>query len=151
VAVLVVPGHEGAPAHSLDAGADDHFDLSVDDDELLARVRALVRRSPSGCRVLQVGDLRLDRSRRLVTRNGQLVDLTLTEYTILELLLRNVDVVLERATIYEVIWGVDLHNSSKALDVHIGGLRRKLEQHGSRMIHTVRGVGYVMWAPALRH
>lgn len=134
-------------ARNLDAGADDFITTPVAFDELRARAQALARRglwhsSP----VIKVGDVDLDASRRTVTRDSVAVQLTATEYSILELLLRNVDVVLERSTIYERIWGVDFTGTSKSLDVHVGTMRRKLEAHGPRVVQTVRGVGYVIWS-----
>lgn len=131
----------------LDAGADDYLVKPYALDELLARVRALLRRTSvtgNEDEVYTLADLRLDASARRVTRDGETVDLTKTEFDLLELLLHNVDIVLTRDLIYERIWGYDFETGSKSLDVYIGYLRRKLEADGaSRLIHTVRGVGYV--------
>jgi two-component system response regulator MprA len=96
--------------------------------------------------LMSVGDVELDPARRQVRRAGHPVDLTQTEYGVLQLLMLNADIVLERSLIYERLWGADLHHSSKSLDVHVSALRRKLEGQGERVIHTVRGVGYVMWS-----
>lgn len=131
----------------LDAGADDYLVKPYALDELLARLRALLRRtSVTGTdgTTIQLGDLVLDASARLVTRSGNTIDLTKTEFDLLELLLHNAGIVLTRDVIYERIWGFDFETGSKSLDVYIGYLRRKLEaDDASRLIHTVRGVGYV--------
>ncbi len=148
VPVIVMAERACGPAHltSLDAGADDFIAKPIVIEELSARIRAILRRAQADLSpLLVIGDVELDMSRRVVTRTGHRVELTLTEYSILEVLLQNVDVVLEWATIYERVWGFDLHESSKSLDVHIGAIRRKLERHGDRIIENVRGVGYVVW------
>jgi len=145
--VLVLTAREAVAdrVEGLDAGADDYLAKPYAPEELLARLRALLRRTaPDGDGPLVLEDLALDTRRRSVTRGGEPIELTKTEFALLELLLRNVDIVLERATIYERIWGYDFGSASKSLDVHIGYLRRKIEPAGaSRLIHTVRGVGYV--------
>jgi two-component system, OmpR family, response regulator MprA len=129
----------------LDAGADDYLVKPFALDELLARLRALLRRtSMSGDdEVLRVNDLSLDPARRLVHRGDRTLELTKTEFDLLELLLYNAGIVLTREQIYERIWGYDFETSSKSLDVYISYLRRKTEEAGeARLIHTVRGVGY---------
>lgn len=133
----------------LDAGADDYMVKPFALEELLARLRALLRRSSGATTdVLTVGDLALDTGTREVTRAGERVELTKTEFDLLELLMRNAGIVLERSVIYEKIWGYDFETSSNSLDVYIGYLRRKTEPDGSpRLIHTVRGVGYVVREP----
>jgi two-component system response regulator MprA len=130
----------------LDAGADDYMPKPFDLEELLARLRALLRRVADPDEdVLAAGPLRLDVRRRALTSNGGAVDLTRTEFSILELLMRNDGIVLERSTIYDRVWGYDFGSSSRSLDVHVGYLRRKLEADGSpRLIETVRGVGFVL-------
>ena len=112
-------------------------------------VRALLRRNqPADGEVLAVADLTLDTSRHTVERAGASIELTKTEFDLLELLMRNAGIVLNRSTIYERVWGYDFGAASKSLDVHIGYLRRKTEPDGSdRLIHTVRGVGYVIRTP----
>ena len=130
----------------LDAGADDYLVKPFALDELLARIRALVRRtSVSGSdEILSVADLSLDPGRRLVMRGEDAIDLTKTEFDLLELLVQNQGIVLSRDTIYDRIWGYDFETGSRSLDVYIGYLRRKTELGGrSRIVHTVRGVGYV--------
>ncbi len=116
-------------------------------DELLARVRALLRRtSVSGSdATVRVLDLELDPMSRQVTRGGRHLDLTKTEFDLLELLMVNAGIVLERDVLYDRIWGFDFETGSRSLDVYIGYLRRKTElDGGSRLVHTVRGVGYVV-------
>ena len=131
----------------LDAGADDYLVKPFALDELLARVRALLRRTDAGPETeeLVIADLKLDPASRLATRSGRDLELTKTEFDLLELLLHNAGIVLSRDVIYERIWGFDFETSSKSLDVYIGYLRRKTEADGEeRLIHTVRGVGYTV-------
>ena len=135
----------------LDAGADDYLVKPYALDELLARLRALLRRTSvtgSDDQIFQLADLRLDASSRRVQRGDRDIDLTKTEFDLLELLLHNANIVLTRDLIYERIWGYDFETGSKSLDVYIGYLRRKLELGDeARLIHTVRGVGYVARTP----
>lgn len=133
----------------LDAGADDYLAKPFDLDELFARMRALLRRTtaeghdPAADR-LQLGDLTIDSAGRRASRAGDELELSKTEFDLLELLVRNSGIVLDRSTIYERIWNYDFGPESKNLAVYIGYLRRKTEAGGrSRLIHTVRGVGYV--------
>ncbi|MDX3235750.1 response regulator transcription factor [Streptomyces sp. ME03-5709C] len=138
----------------LDAGADDYLVKPFELDELLARLRALLRRSayaalPGGDTgeqgVLSFADLRMDTSTREVTRAGVPVELTRTEYTLLELFLAHPRQVLTREQILQAVWGFDFEPSSNSLDVYVMYLRRKTEAGGlSRLVHTVRGVGYVL-------
>jgi two-component system response regulator MprA len=134
----------------LDAGADDYLPKPFSLDELLARLRALLRRTSSSetGELLQVADLVLDPQRRTAERDGRRLDLTKTEFDLLELLMLNAGIVLGRDTIYDRIWGFDFETSSRSLDVYVGYLRRKTEADGeARLLHTVRGVGYVVRAP----
>ena len=133
----------------LDAGADDYLVKPFALEELLARLRALLRRSePESTEVMSVADLTLDPSTRRVQRGDTLVELTKTEFQLLELLMFNEGIVLTRETIYERIWGFDFGTSSNSLDVYIGYLRRKTEPDGAaRLIQTIRGVGYVIREP----
>ncbi len=129
----------------LDAGADDYLAKPFALEELLARMRALLRRSTSiAGESYRVGDLTLDPDARLVARDGVEISLTKTEFDLLELLVENAGVVMSRDKIYEHIWGYDFETTSNSLDVYIGYLRRKTEANGrTRVVHTVRGVGYV--------
>jgi len=130
----------------LDAGADDYLVKPFALDELLARLRALLRRAGDGEEpVLRFADVTLDPGTREVSRGGHAIDLTRTEFSLLELFLRNPRQVLTRSLIYERVWGYDFGSGSNALDVYIGYLRRKTEVDGlPRLIHTVRGVGYAL-------
>ncbi|MGI5128525.1 response regulator transcription factor [Pseudonocardia sp. CA-107938] len=127
----------------LDAGADDYLVKPFEVDELLARLRALLRRAEPGAAgtPLTVGELRIDPAARRAWRGPAEVELSKTEFDLLELLVRNVGVVLEHSTIYDRIWGYEFGPDSKNLAVYIGYLRRKL---GDGLIHTVRGVGYTI-------
>ncbi len=130
----------------LDAGADDYVTKPFALDELLARIRALLRRHGLGDEApLEAMDLLLDPQRRIVTRGDRAIELTRTEFDLLDLLMRNPEIVLERSAMYDHVWGYDFGDSSKSLDVHISYLRRKLEEGGEdRIIQTVRGIGYVL-------
>ena len=130
----------------LDAGADDYLPKPFALEELLARLRALLRRATAGAEeALRFADLELNPGTREVRRGGTRIELTRTEFNLLELFLRNARQVLTRSVIFERVWGYDFGPSSNSLDVYIGYLRRKTESGGrSRLIHTVRGVGYAL-------
>ena len=131
----------------LDAGADDYVTKPFALDELLARLRALLRRA-GGDGVMRFGDLQLDPGTREVRRGDDPIDLTRTEFSLLELFMRNPRQVLTRSIIFERVWGYDFGYSSNSLDVYIGYLRRKTEAGGkARLIQTVRGVGYALREP----
>ncbi|QQS25920.1 MAG: response regulator transcription factor [Actinomycetota bacterium] len=133
----------------LDAGADDYLPKPFALEELLARLRALLRRTQvdgaAASAVLRVADLRLDPAARRVWRGELEVELSKTEFDLLELLIRNAGIVLGHSTIYDRIWGYDFGPDSKNLAVYIGYLRRKIDLDGLvPLIHTVRGVGYTV-------
>lgn len=128
----------------LEAGADDFLGKPFAVGELLARVRALLRRSRPD-ELLRFGDVELDRSQRLVRRGERSLELTRLEFALLELFLAHPRKVLARRTIFGEVWGNDTESASNSLDVFVGSLRRKLESDGeSRLIQTVRGIGYVL-------
>jgi two-component system response regulator MprA len=132
----------------LDAGADDYLVKPFALRELLARLRALLRRLEPEGPTLAFADLKLDRSAHEVRRGSRLIELSRTEFTLLELFLEHPRQVLTRATLFERVWGYDFGATSNALGVYIGYLRRKTEAGGERrLLHTVRGVGYVLRDP----
>ena len=130
----------------LDAGADDYVTKPFALEELLARLRALLRRTAEGSgEALRFADLELDPGTREVRRGGESIELTRTEFSLLELFMLNPRQVLTRSVIFERVWGYDFGFASNSLDVYIGYLRRKTEAGGEpRLVHTVRGVGYAL-------
>lgn len=156
VPVLMLTARDtvGDRVTGLDAGADDYLVKPFELDELLARIRALLRRSSyaaaAGAPVadddtMSFGDLRMDLVTREVTRGGRRVELTRTEFTLLEMFLAHPRQVLTREQILKAVWGFDFEPSSNSLDVYVMYLRRKTEAAGEpRLVHTVRGVGYVL-------
>lgn len=147
----------GDRVSGLDAGADDYLVKPFELDELFARIRALLRRSSYAAaagqatesEVLSFADLRMDLATREVTRGTRTVELTRTEFTLLEMFLAHPRQVLTREQILKAVWGFDFEPSSNSLDVYVMYLRRKTEGGGEpRLVHTVRGVGYVLRADA---
>jgi len=151
VPILVLTARDavGDRVEGLDAGADDYLTKPFALQELLARLRALLRRAtvPAGDpdEVLTFSDLSMDVATRDVRRGGRAIELTRTEFTLLEMFLRRPRRVLERSFILEEVWGYDFPTTANSLEVYVGYLRRKTEAEGeTRLIHTVRGVGYVL-------
>ena len=147
VPILVVTARDAVDdrVEGLDAGADDYLVKPFAVEELRARVRALLRRTGAGNDAVQFGDVTLDVTTREVHRGERRLQLTRTEFNLLELFMRNPRQVLTRSQIYERVWGYDFGATSNALWVYIGYLRRKLEEGGEpRLLHTVRGVGYAL-------
>ena len=152
VPILVLTARDavGDRVEGLDAGADDYLTKPFALQELLARLRALLRRSvpadgAGDCEVLSFADLTMDVASRDVHRGERAIELTRTEFTLLEMFLRRPRRVLERSFILEEVWGFDFPTSANSLEVYVGYLRRKTEAEGEpRLIQTVRGVGYVL-------
>jgi DNA-binding response OmpR family regulator len=133
----------------LDAGADDYLIKPFAVAELVARVRALLRRNTPGAQpVLTLADLRLDPATRAVTRTGQPIELTAKEYALLEFFLRNPGRVLSRSLIAQHVWGVAFDTFTNVIDVYVNYLRRKIDAgFEPKLVHTVRGAGYVLRVP----
>ena len=151
VPILILTARDavGDRVDGLDAGADDYMVKPFSLDELLARIRALTRRTkpeheePS--EILHFGDLELDTATRGVSRGGRRISLTRTEFARLQVFMEHPNHVLERGWLLNEVWGFDFPTTANSLEVYIGYLRRKTEQEGEpRLIHTVRGVGYVL-------
>lgn len=151
VPILVLTARDavGDRVEGLDAGADDYLTKPFALEELLARLRALLRRvvpdADADGEVLSFADLTMDVASRDVARGGRAIELTRTEFTLLEMFLRRPRRVLDRSFILEEVWGYDFPTSANSLEVYVGYLRRKTEAEGEpRLIQTVRGVGYVL-------
>ncbi len=148
VPIIMLTAKDSVPdrVQGLDAGADDYLIKPFEFDELLARIRALMRRATSAMpEVLTFSDLRLDTGTRQAYRGDDVIDLTAKEYELLELFMRNPRQVLTRDVIYDRVWGYDFAGESNIIEVYVRYLRQKTEINGlPRLIHTVRGVGYVL-------
>ncbi len=131
--------------NALGLGADDYVPKPFSFDELVARMRAVLRRHPGSQELLTYDDVELNQVTREVHRSGSLIELTTREYDLLLLLMRHPRQVLTRDRLLEQVWGYDADLETNVLEVHMGHLRQKLEAHGeSRVIQTIRGVGYVL-------
>ena len=130
----------------LDVGADDYLVKPFERQELLARLRALLRRRPPrGQATLAIADLRLNPDTHEVTRNDRPVDLTQREFELLEYLMRNERIVISRQRLLDEVWGYDPFSMTNTIEVFVSNLRRKLEAGGEpRLLHTIRGAGYVL-------
>lgn len=145
ILMLTARDDVGNRVEGLDAGADDYLGKPFAVTELLARLRALLRRSKPEPGLLRFEDLELDLGQRRGRRGADEFALTRIEFALLDLLLRNPRRVLDRAAIFHQVWGYDIELSSNSLEVYVGALRRKTEVAGGRrLIHTIRGVGYVL-------
>jgi two-component system response regulator MprA len=147
VPILILTARQSVEerVEGLDAGADDYLGKPFAVVELLARLRALLRRVTPEQRTLHYGDLTLDTNERRAYRAGHRIDLTRIEFSLLELFMDHPNKVLSRSSIFQAVWGYDLDFASNSLEVYVGYLRRKTEADGkSRLIQTVRGIGYVM-------
>jgi two-component system response regulator MprA len=148
ILVLTARDAVGDRVEGLDAGADDYLTKPFALAELLARLRALLRRvvpEEAEDEVLSFADLTMDLATREVRRGDRAIELTRTEFTLLEMFLRRPRRVLERSFILEEVWGYDFPTTANSLEVYVGYLRRKTEAEGEpRLLHTVRGVGYVL-------
>ncbi len=148
VPILILTARDALDARveGLDAGADDYLVKPFEREELLARMRALLRRRPPrGSASLVVGDLRLNPGTREAHRDERLLELTAREFELLEHLMRNERIVVSRQSLLDEVWGYHPFAETNTVDVFISNLRRKLEQGGEpRMLHTIRGAGYVL-------
>jgi DNA-binding response OmpR family regulator len=148
VAILMLTARDGLDdrVQGLDTGADDYLVKPFERQELLARMRALLRRRPPrGSAPLLVGDLQLNPDTHEVTRGGRAVELTQREFELLEYLMRNERIVISRQRLLDEVWGYDPFSITNTIEVFVSNLRRKLEADGEpRLLHTIRGAGYVL-------
>ena len=154
IIMLTARGEETDRVVGLELGADDYIVKPFSAREVVARIRAVLRRAgdgagPRGSGAIEIGPLRLDRARRDATLDGEELDLTRKEYELLELLMSEAGAVITRERLIDEVWDVNWFGSTKTLDVHVSGLRRKLGDSSSspRFIHTVRGVGFRFSGP----
>jgi two-component system response regulator MprA len=146
ILILTARDELDSRVEGLDSGADDYLIKPFERDELLARMRALLRRRPPrGSAIMVVGDLRLNPATREVQRSERPLDLTAREFELLEYLMRNARIVVSRQTLLDEVWGYHPFAETNTVDVFISNLRRKLEEGGEpRVLHTMRGAGYVL-------
>ena len=154
IIMLTARGEETDRVVGLELGADDYIVKPFSAREVVARIRAVLRRSGDGAAAprdgsIEIGPLRLERSRRSATLDGEELDLTRKEFELLELLMSEAGSVITRERLIDEVWDVNWFGSTKTLDVHVSGLRRKLGDSSSspRFIHTVRGVGFRFSGP----
>jgi two-component system response regulator RegX3 len=154
IIMLTARGEETDRVVGLELGADDYIVKPFSAREVVARIRAVLRRAGDGAGAqaggaIEIGPLRLDRARRAATLDGEELDLTRKEYELLELLMSEAGSVITRERLIDEVWDVNWFGSTKTLDVHVSGLRRKLGDSSSspRFIHTVRGVGFRFSGP----
>jgi two-component system, OmpR family, response regulator RegX3 len=153
IIMLTARGEEADRVVGLELGADDYVVKPFSAREVIARIRAVLRRTePSGPEsdgALEIGDLRLDPDRREVTKGGETIELSRKEFDLLQLLMVNAGSVVKREKLIDEVWDVNWFGSTKTLDVHVSGLRKKLGDDSSepRYLHTVRGVGFRFAAP----
>ena len=149
VLLLTARGAVEDKVTGLDVGANDYLTKPFAFEELLARVRALLRRGVAGPEILEIADLHLDPAKHAVTRGGKRIDLTAKEFALLEYLLRRQGQVLSRSVIAQHVWGVDYDTFTNVIDVYINYLRKKIDSEFTiKLLHTVRGTGYVLKAEA---
>ncbi|TCP24842.1 DNA-binding response OmpR family regulator [Scopulibacillus darangshiensis] len=150
IIILTARGHIGDKIAGLDTGADDYITKPFEIEELLARIRAVTRRNnlnsnPQKGETLQIADLEMDKSRRLVKRNSTVIDLTPREFNLLQFLMEHEGKVLDREWLLSAVWGYDFIGETNVVDVYIRYLRNKLDRNYTpKLIQTVRGVGYVL-------
>jgi two-component system copper resistance phosphate regulon response regulator CusR len=146
VLFLTAQGEVGSRIEGLELGADDYLAKPFALAELLARIRAVARRQQRQAKdgVVRVGDLAVDTERHHVERGGRRVQLTPKEFQLLEYLALNAGYVVSRSMIAEKIWGQGFETYSNAIDVHVNNLRKKVDRGAAKLIHTVKGLGYVL-------